>query len=73
MALFHITTKRSKNCNGVRVEAGLSVQVVTQSMSNPVSTNGGQVVADAFMRMYGIDIKRAGCLNNMDLEVVQVG
>jgi len=32
----------------------MTVEVVTQSMSNPVSTNGGQVVADAFMRIYGI-------------------
>ena len=28
-----------KNCNGIRVEPGMTVEVVTQSMSNPVSTN----------------------------------
>ncbi|MDE6688824.1 MAG: hypothetical protein K2J86_02915 [Prevotella sp.] len=36
---------------------------------NPVSTNGGQPVIDAFYRIYGIDIKKAGCLNNVDLQV----
>ena len=72
MARFRITTTQMKNCNGVRIEPGMTVEVVTQSMSNPVSINGGQVVADAFMRVYGIDIKKAGCLNNVYLDVKQV-
>ena len=42
MARFIITTKHVKNTNGIRIEPGMSVQVVTQSMSNPVTTNGGQ-------------------------------
>ena len=73
MPLFKITVKQSKNSNGVRIEKGMSVEVVTQSMSNPVSTNGGQVVADAFMRLYGIDIKKAGALSMVYLDVVKVG
>ena len=73
MPRFIITTKRVKNCNGIRIEPGMSVEVITQSMSNPVSTNGGQPVADAFMRIYGIDIRRAGCLNNIDLDVKRIG
>ena len=72
MARFIITTKHVKNTNGIRIEPGMSVQVVTQSMSNPVTTNGGPVVIDAFMRIYGIDIKKAGCLNMVELEVEQV-
>ena len=72
MAIFQITTKNRKQANGIRIEPGMSVQVVTQSMSNPVTTNGGQVVIDAFMRIYGIDIKKAGCLNMVELEVEQV-
>lgn len=69
MAIFQVTTKNRKQCNGVRIEPGMTVQVVTQSMGNPVTTNGGQPVDDAFMRMYGIDIKKAGCLNMADLIV----
>ncbi|MCQ2129176.1 MAG: DUF6140 family protein [Bacteroidaceae bacterium] len=67
--MFKITTKSRKQVNGIRIEPGMSVQVVTQSMSNPVITNGGQPVIDAFMRIYGIDIKKAGCLNMVELEV----
>ena len=73
MALFKITVKQSKNSNGVRIEKGMSVEVVTQSMSNPVSTNGGQVVADAFMRLFGVDIKKAGALSMVYLDVVKIG
>lgn len=69
MARFRITTRNRKHSNGIMIEPGMSVEVVTTSMSNPVSTNGGQPVIDAFMRIYGIDIKRAGCLNNNDLFV----
>ena len=70
--MFQITTKYRKQVNGIRIEPGMSVKVVTQSMSNPVTTNGGQPVIDAFMRIYGIDIKKAGCLNMVELEVIKV-
>ena len=73
MPLFRITVKQSKTSNGVRIEKGMNVEVVTQSMSNPVSTNGGQVVTDAFMRLYGVDIKKAGALSMVYLDVVKVG
>lgn len=72
MAKFRITTKHVKNSNGIRIEPGMSVEVVTQSMSNPVTTNGGQIVVDAFYRIYGIDIKKAGCLNMVELEVDRI-
>lgn len=73
MAMFQITTKHTKNSNGIRIEPGMSVQVVTQSLSNPVITNGGKPVIDAFMRVYGIDIKKAGCLNTVELQVDRIG
>ena len=72
MARFRITTKHVKNSSGVRIEPCMSVEVITQTMSNPVVTNGGQSVVDAFMRIYGIDIKKAGCLNMVELDVVQL-
>lgn len=73
MARFIITTKHVKNSNGIRIEPGMSVEVVTQGMSNPVITNGGRGVVDAFYRIYGIDIKKAGCLNMVELNVERVG
>lgn len=70
--MFQITTKNRKQVNGIRIEPGMTVQVVSQSMSNPVITNGGQPVIDAFYRIYGIDIKKAGCLNMVDLKVDRI-
>lgn len=73
MPLFRITLKQSKNSNGIRLEKGMSVDVVTNSFSNPITTNGGQSVADAFMRIYGIDVKRAGALNMVYLDAQKIG
>lgn len=72
MPLFRITVKQSKNSNGVRLEKGMSVEVVSNSFSNPVSTNGGQLVADAFYRIYGINIKKAGGLSMAYLDVERI-
>ncbi|MBQ0058114.1 MAG: hypothetical protein KBT20_10705 [Bacteroidales bacterium] len=73
MPLFQITTKQRTSCNGIRIEPGMSVQVVSKSFSNPIISNGGQLVIDAFMRVYGIDIKKAGCLNTVYLNCERIG
>ena len=71
--LYRITVKNSKLTSGIRVERGMSVDVPSNSMSNPVTTNGGQAVVDAFMRIYGIDIKKAGALSMAYLDVERIG
>ena len=73
MPLFRITVKQSKVSNGVRLETGMSVDIVSNSFSNPVSTNGGQSVVDAFNRIYGVDIKKAGALSTVYLDVQRIG
>lgn len=71
--IYKITVKTSKNSNGIRVERGMSVEVVTNNITNPVTTNGGQAVVDAFMRIYGIDIRKAGALSMAYLDVQRIG
>lgn len=73
MPLFRITVKQSKVSNGVRLEKGMSVDVVSNSFSNPVSTNGGQPVVDAFNRIYGVDIRKAVALSMVYLDVQRIG
>ena len=51
MPIYQIATKYRKSVNCIRIEPGMSVQVVTKSLSNPVCTNGGQSVIDAFYRI----------------------
>ena len=72
MARFIITTKRMTYINGIRIEPGMSVEVVTNTFVNPLLVNGGQEVVSAFMRIYGIDIRRAGILSTVYLDVKQV-
>ncbi|WP_373775385.1 DUF6140 family protein [Porphyromonas loveana] len=73
MPLYRITVRRRKNSNGILLEAGMSVVVPSKSFCNPITTNGGQIVAEAFMRIYGVDLKRAGALNTVDLDVEMIG
>lgn len=73
MPLFRITVKSTRNSNGIRLERGMSVDIVSNTFSNPVTTNGGQSVVDAFMRIYGVDIRRAGGLNMVTLDVDRIG
>lgn len=72
MPLFKITVIRRVNTNGVRLEPGMSVEVVTNSYSDPIHTNGGQCVVDAFRRIYGIDIRKGGALNGIYLKVTKI-
>ena len=72
MSLFRITVKQSKNSNGIRLEKGMSVEVVSNSFMNPVSYIGGQLVVDAFNRIYGVDIKKAGALSMVYWDVERV-
>lgn len=74
MPLYRVTVKQTKVSSGIRVEKGMSVEVVTSSTSsNPLTTNGGQLVAEAFMRKYGIDAKRAGILSTVYCDVQRIG
>lgn len=73
MPRYLITTKMMKNSNGIRIEPGMSVEVVTNSMSNPVITNGGKDVEAAFMRIYGISLMKACALNMVYLDVKRIG
>lgn len=70
MARFKITTKQTKHFGSLRIERGMSVEVITQNNSNPVLTSQGQqLIADAFMRIYGIDARKACIINMANLDV----
>lgn len=73
MPLYRVTVKQMKVCNGQRIEKGMTADVVTNTISNPVVTNGGQPVVDAFMRIYGIDLRKVGALSMVYLDVKQIG
>jgi hypothetical protein len=59
MSLFLVKAKQNRYSNGVKLEKGMFVEVPS-TYSNPLTTNGGHEVQDAFMRKYGIDLKKNG-------------
>lgn len=71
MALFLITVKQNKYTNGIRLEKGMSVEV-SSKYTNPLTTNGGHEVQDAFMRKYGIDLKKNGGNSTVYLDVKKI-
>ncbi len=73
MPRFRITTKMRTQFNGIRIEPGMSVEVVTLNYGNPLLTGGAQEVISAFKRIYDIDIKRAGICSQAYLDVERLG
>ena len=72
MSLFKATIKRSFTTNGIRLEKGMSVDVVSKFSTNPLNTNGGHEVTDAFFRKYGIDIRKANAVSSSYIDMVRI-
>ncbi|WP_113926082.1 DUF6140 family protein [Cognataquiflexum aquatile] len=73
MALFKITVKQPMYRNGIKLEKGMSVEVVmVHPAYYPITYNNGQAVVDAFMRIYGIDLRKVNAVNSAHLDVVRV-
>lgn len=70
MPLYRITVKQNVNSNGIRLEKGMSVDVVNNLYSNPILTNVGQAIIGVFCRNI-IDIIKAGPLNMVYVNVKQ--
>ena len=68
MALYRARTKRRKCCNGVNIEPGMEVQVVTP-LNNTAQVNNWQYVEDAFLRVLGISLRKVNYLDVSNLEI----
>lgn len=72
MALWVVVAKHSAYFGGVRLEKGMSVQV-SSLVHNGINDNflpiaGNNDINEAFRRVYGFDLMRAGMLTNYYLE-----
>ena len=56
--LCRVTTNRAMSANGVNVEKGMSVEVLTQT-SNLNNSKDRDAMKQAFIRKYGIDVTKA--------------
>lgn len=70
--LYKITVKSNLNSNGVRLEKGMSVEVVSQSYSLLSTLQGKELVNNAFKAKYSVDIKKACALTSLYLDVVKI-
>ena len=71
MSVFKVTIKNSGNTNGVRYEKGLSVQILSKDKAtqNPFTTLADKkIIADAFMRMYNLDVNKACLVNTIHMD-----
>lgn len=60
-----------RNCNGVFIEKGMTVEVVTSTTSNPLNNpQGRDQIAAAFMSKYGVDMMKAQNLSSGYLDSV---
>ena len=74
MALYQVTVKKQWRSAGQLIEPGMSVQVATDILGDPVLINGGQLVRNAFLRMYGVDLQEMNVLmNTLVLESKRIG
>ena len=71
MPIWKFTTKMKRNCNGVFIEKGMTVEVVTPTTSNHFNNpQGRDQIAAAFMTKYGVDMKKAQSLTSGYLDYV---
>lgn len=73
MPLYKVTVTRTVMSNGIRLEKGMSVEVVTPIVTNPVSVNNGESVKSAFWRIYGIDLTSIWTITRSALDVKKIG
>ena len=73
MPLYRVTVTRTVISNGLRLESGMQVEVLTQSFTNPVFVNGRKDVIAAFQRVYGIDVSRIFTSLKTALKVDKIG
>ena len=72
MALWRISVKRSESVNGIRLEKGMFVEMVTPvSMSDPLRSNPGEnqsKINNLFVSKYGVDLLKPGLITVSHLQ-----
>ena len=71
MKVFKVTPKRTKRVNGTVLTPDMAVTVTTQMHTTTPFYNGAKEVAEAYMRLYGYDYKKACCsVNDFDFKAI---
>lgn len=71
MKVFKVIPKRIKRVNGTVLTPEMSVTVTTRMHTTTPFYNGAQELAEAYMRIYGFDYKKACCsVNDFDFKAI---
>lgn len=73
MALYKVTVKKQMYTSQGVLEPGMSVQVSSFTIADPIMIDYGNLVNNAFLRIYGIDLKKANALNGLVLKSERIG
>ncbi|WP_297624989.1 DUF6140 family protein [uncultured Rikenella sp.] len=69
---FQVTPKRRQNRNGVIITPEMTAVVTTRIHRGDPFGDGASEVREAFMRLYGVDLKK-GCYSKNDFDIKVVG
>lgn len=70
--LYKVTVKSNLNSNGVRLEKGMSIEVAYQTSNIWGDSKGKELVRNAFMVKYGVDLKKACAIDSVHLDVQRI-
>lgn len=69
--VFKVTPKRVKRSNGTVLTPEMTVTVTTAIHTTNPFSNGAKEVAEAYMRLYSFDYKKA-CCNQNDFDYIKL-
>jgi hypothetical protein len=67
MAQWKISVKQSGSINGVRIEKGMFVEMVTNSVCSPSLFANKSLIGQLFLNKYGVDLLEAGLITSTNL------
>ena len=70
--LYKLTIKNNRHVNGIRLEKGMTAEVSFQSSNLLGNVQGAELVRNAFLVKYGIDLKKACALDTLNLDVKKI-
>lgn len=70
--LYKLTIKNNRHVNGIRLEKGMTAEVSFQSASLLGNIQGQELVRNAFLAKYGVDLKKACALDTLNLDVQKI-
>lgn len=70
--LYKLTIKNNRHVNGIRLEKGMTAEVSFQYSNLLGNAQGAELVRNAFLAKYGVDLKKACALDTLNLDIQKI-